>query len=400
MKTKFSLLIVCGIFLNLQAQKKVLFDATKAEMAGNADWVIDADLHNLKTGTTVTTGGTQSNPQRVPTPAQSNITATTSETYWNGALSYWAIDLARQGMTIESLPYNAKITYQDASNPQDLSNYDVYIVDEPNMPFSMTEKQAIINFVKNGGGLYIIADHDISDRNNDGWDSPMVWNDLFTNNGVVSNPFGFSFSKTNVSQTSTNFVATSTNPLILNGPMGKPTAMQFSNGSTMQINKTANPSVQPLIFTNNTSQTSTTNVMLLTSTYGTGKIVALGDSSVPDDGTGDSGDSLYNGYTDDANGNHRPLLVNSVLWLAQKGDLGTLDNNINSVKIYPNPTKDYITISKKDYNRFEVIDQTGGLVSNGDIIEFRIDVQKLNSGIYYLVLKSDTKSETIRFIKN
>jgi hypothetical protein len=33
----------------------------------------------------------------------------------------------------------------------------------------MAEKDAIINFVKNGGGLYMIADHDNSDRNGDGW---------------------------------------------------------------------------------------------------------------------------------------------------------------------------------------------------------------------------------------
>lgn len=400
MKTKLVLLLACGIILNLQAQKKILFDATKAEMAGNADWVIDADLHNLKTGPTVTTGGSQSNPQRIPTPAQSNITASTSETYWTGALSYWAIDLVRQGFIVESLPYNAKITYKDSSNPQDLSNYDVYVVDEPNMPFNITEKQAILNFVKDGGGLYIIADHDISDRNNDGWDSPMIWNDLFSNNGIVSNPFGFTFNKVDISPTSSNFVPTSTNPLILNGPMGMPKMIKYSNGSSMQIDKTANATVQPLIFTTGTQQTSNTNILFLTSTYGTGKIVALGDSSVPDDGTGDPTDTLYNGYTGDANGNHRPLLVNSVLWLAQKGNMGTQENSVNSVKIYPNPTEDYISISEKDFNGFEVIDQTGRIVSSGEINESKIDVQKLNSGVYYLVLKSDSKSETIRFIKN
>ena len=31
------------VFLSTNAQIKILFDATKAEMAGNADWVIDAD---------------------------------------------------------------------------------------------------------------------------------------------------------------------------------------------------------------------------------------------------------------------------------------------------------------------------------------------------------------------
>ena len=36
--------------VNTNAQIKILFDASKAESAGNADWVIDADLHNLYTG--------------------------------------------------------------------------------------------------------------------------------------------------------------------------------------------------------------------------------------------------------------------------------------------------------------------------------------------------------------
>ena len=30
---------------------KVLFDATKAEMAANADWVLDTDVNNIGTGT-------------------------------------------------------------------------------------------------------------------------------------------------------------------------------------------------------------------------------------------------------------------------------------------------------------------------------------------------------------
>ena len=53
------------VFLSTNAQIKILFDATKAEMAGNADWVIDADSKS----------GGESNPQRIPTPAQSGITA-------------------------------------------------------------------------------------------------------------------------------------------------------------------------------------------------------------------------------------------------------------------------------------------------------------------------------------
>ena len=66
----------------------VLFDATKGEMAGNADWVVDYDQTNLgvgSSGTYLTSSGNQSNPQRIPTPPQSGITPSTTETYWSGA---------------------------------------------------------------------------------------------------------------------------------------------------------------------------------------------------------------------------------------------------------------------------------------------------------------------------
>jgi hypothetical protein len=70
----FALLLVATA---ATSQIKILFDATKVEMAGSADWVIDADLHNLYTRNALNIGGTESNPQRIPTPLQSTITATT-----------------------------------------------------------------------------------------------------------------------------------------------------------------------------------------------------------------------------------------------------------------------------------------------------------------------------------
>jgi hypothetical protein len=164
--------------LSLHAQTiKILFDATKAETANNADWVIDADLHNLgyQGGPASEGGGNEANAQRVPNPPQSAVTASTNGTYWNGALSSWAIDCVNQGYTVETLPYNGQITYGNSSNLQDLSHYNVFIVCEPNILFSASEKTAILHFVQNGGGLFVISDHDNSDRNGDGSDSPHIW---------------------------------------------------------------------------------------------------------------------------------------------------------------------------------------------------------------------------------
>ena len=59
----------------------VLFDATKHEMAGNADWVIDADAWNQSMPAYPCTGSTnESNPARFPTPPQAGITPATPET--------------------------------------------------------------------------------------------------------------------------------------------------------------------------------------------------------------------------------------------------------------------------------------------------------------------------------
>ena len=370
------------VFLSTNAQIKILFDATKAEMAGNADWVIDADskLNN------------ESNPQRIPTPAQSGITASTSETYWNGGISAWAIDLVKQGYYVETLPRTGGvISYGNPNNNQDLSNYKVFIVTEPNSQFTMAEKDAIINFVKNGGGLYMIADHDNSDRNGDGWDSPAIWNDLVSTNSVVANPFGITFDVVTFSQTTTNFANIPSNT-ILNGSAGTPKAMQFSSGASMTLNKTANPSVQGLVFKTGASTTGTTNVMFATATYGAGKVCALGDSSVPDDGTGDTGDNLYDGYFADASGNHRPLLINSVIWLATSSGLATDDimKPELSVNIYPNPSSDFVYVQSKTSEKYHLtlMDSSGKVLQSIPNTD-KISITSYPKGIYYLVIKND-----------
>ena len=146
----------------------------------------------------VTGASNEANPQRIPTLAQSGITSTTSETYWKGALSNWGVDLVRRGYTIETLPYNGQITYGVTTNAQDLKNYKVFIMDEPNIRFTAAEKTALLSFVSNGGGLFLIADHAVSDRNNDGWDSPQILNDFFNSNSVKVNPFGFKIGRAHV----------------------------------------------------------------------------------------------------------------------------------------------------------------------------------------------------------
>ena len=278
--------------------KKFLFDATKAETAGNADWVIDED---------------NSTPQRIPTPAQSTITASTAETFWTGALSSWGIALVKAGNSVETLPSGAAITYGNTSNPQDLSNYDVFVIDEPNILFTAAEKTAILNFISHGGGLFMISDHNGSDRNNDGHDSPNIWNDLMTNNSVAANPFGFSIDLVDISETSSNVLTgNATNP-ILHGSQGNVTEMQFNDGATVTINPAANSSVQGLIWQSGDAQ-NTTHIMAASSTFGTGRVFVVTDSSPMDDGTGAPNNNLFVSWNLFS---HTQLFMNASLWLAK-----------------------------------------------------------------------------------
>lgn len=277
--------------------KRFLFDASQAETAGNADWVIDEDS-NI--------------PVMIPTPAQSNITASTPETYWTGALSSWGISLVKAGNYVETLPAGTSITY-GTSAPQDLSHYDVFVVDEPNTVFTAAEKTAILNFVSNGGGLFMVADHTMSDRNNDGWDSPAIWNDLMTNNSIQSNPFGFSVDLTTVSEVSSNVLTNSSSNPILNGSQGPVTQLQFNKGATLTLQPNVNASVKGLIWRNTYAQ-STTNVMCASSEYGTGRVFMVTDSSPTDDGTGTPTDVLHVGWP---NYSHSKLFMNASLWLAK-----------------------------------------------------------------------------------
>lgn len=271
--------------------KKFLIDGAHGELAGNADWVLDVN------------SGVAS---RYPTPAASGITSTTPETYWTGAISAWGVALVKLGHSVEQLP-SGTFTYGTTA-AQDLQNYDVLIIDEPNVRFTTAEKTALLQFVQNGGGLFMISDHDISDRNNDGWDSPDIWNDLMT-----GNPFGITVNLDNVVENSTNELVSSTNQ-ILNGPQGAVSQLSYHNGATANISTSANSSVKGLIWRNAAGQGST-QVMCASSTYGAGRIVFIGDSSPCDDGTGSPGNTVYDGWNENAS--HSRLHLNASLWLAK-----------------------------------------------------------------------------------
>ena len=273
-----------------------LFDATHAETAGNADWVIDQD----------------SFPQRFPTPDQATVVAGTAETYWTGAISAWAIDLVKRGHHVETLPNGTAITYLDGSNAQDLSHYQVFVVDEPNKAFTAAEKTAIVNFVQSGGSLFMVADHTGSDRDGDGKDSVQIWNELFSSNGVQVAPFGVTFNTDNISPNNESADTSAADP-ITHGVAGTVTQFVYASGCSLTIDTTTNASVRGAVWT--TSSHTSANVMVAYGTFGGGKFVAIGDSSPVDDGTGAAGNNLFDGWND-GGGDDARLIINASLWLA------------------------------------------------------------------------------------
>ena len=378
------------VAFHLAAQTKILFDNKKAETAGNADWIPDADAFNLCYNPNATLNcGNEANPQITPTPAQSGITATTAENYWKGGLSAFAVDCVRKGLTVQTLPYNGQITFNSTGNPQDLSQYKVYVVCEPNILFTSAEKTAILNWVYAGGGLLMIADHDVSDRNNDGQDSPHIWNNLMS-----ANPFGITFDYANFSQTTTN-VLTTANP-ITKGTQGTVSSVKFSNGTSMTLSTVANSTVKGAVYKTGVSQ-GTSGVLVAYARYGAGRVVAIGDSSPADDGTGDTNDVLYNGYTGEVSGNHKKMFLNSLLWLTgaapgltNPGALEMMDSDVTSqtnyeTRFYPNPADDVAVFSASGLiQHVQVFDLQGKpwLTQEPDAETVEISTTNLPSGLY------------------
>ncbi|MDB4897600.1 MAG: DNA-binding protein, partial [Firmicutes bacterium] len=107
--------------------KKIGFDNTHAETAGNADWVLD------------------------------------------GGFSDMACAIAGQGYTVEEI--RAYPLTQTG-----LSAYNAVVFGEANIPLTTVEEQALQQYVSGGGGLLLVGDHYQADRNLNTWDATEVFN--------------------------------------------------------------------------------------------------------------------------------------------------------------------------------------------------------------------------------
>ncbi len=289
---------------------RFLWDASKENVAGNADWVIDADRY--------TGQPPESAPDRFPSPAQSSVTASTPESYWRGMNSAWAIELVQAGHTVETLPRGSVITYGSAAE-QDLRNYDVFILNEPQNPFTSGEIESLFTFIDNGGGVLMIADHCGSDRNQNGWDSPLVYNAINTRDrlGVTF----FDETQGITCDLTQNVFRVSEEPQdpIIHGPFGEVCDIKFNGSTEIEIFSSINSTVKGHAW-RNPGSISENRYMVVTCLLGDGRVAFVPDSSPSSDGTGDPNDTTYGDTFNDPEFDNSRLFLNISAWLAEGAD--------------------------------------------------------------------------------
>lgn len=253
-----------------QATKTVLFDLTKREDAGNADWRID------------------------------------------GAYSSFAGALRGRGYTVASLT-GSSVTAAS------LSGAKVLVIPEPQRPFSDAERAAISQFVQNGGGLFMISDHRSSDRDNDGWDSPEVFDgwDGRTPSSPAAN-LRRSLDSAGLFGLRHSFASSFSDPVYTATPTASHPILSGGAGTADDVSSAGvyvGTSIDVLSGVAVLGAGGKT--YLAVNTLGAGRVAAWGDSSTFEDNTlSDGSTGQYNNWPKLSNAN---LGQNVVRWLA--GDL-------------------------------------------------------------------------------
>ncbi|HNX76201.1 MAG TPA: hypothetical protein PLM07_07875 [Candidatus Rifleibacterium sp.] len=253
-KFRFLLVIVLLLGACSGAQAfNVIYDDTHGQTAGNADWIPE------------------------------------------GAYSEMVDMLKANDFKVESL---SKVTSGRAFTAELLKDYDALILAEPNNPYSKAETELIVNFVKNGGGLFIVGDHGNADRDNDGWDAVRALNEFCPK-------FGFKFKGNMVYEA----------PVA--GPINQehPAMFGFKSvgiwaGSTFDIVEAEGAKAVGLI-----DSRVAKSPYLVAAEYGSGRVFAIGDSSPFDDGTGSGGKNKLHDSYDSFMFSHPQIAYNAMVWV-------------------------------------------------------------------------------------
>jgi hypothetical protein len=185
----------------------------------------------------------------------------------------------------------------------------------------------------------------------------------------------------------------------LNGPYGNVSQAKWSNGTSMTLSPSVNPTVKGVVY-NTGSAFGNANVMCAYSRYGKGKVAAMGDSSPFDDSTGDPNDQLYDGWITDAAGNHQKLIMNATIWLVAKSTASVpgIENNVNFIA-YPNPSTEVLSfksLGKEPLSTAVLYDLFGNEIAYQSFNtnnSAEVNVSTLANGIYYARLFDINKNQ-------
>jgi hypothetical protein len=271
----------------------VLFDQTLDETAAfgpNSDWLLDG-----------------SNRRPVPSnPAR--------EDDWAGDLSSFGFQLHAQGDLVESLPAwdGGRLSFGDATNPLDLSTVDVLVLAEPSRAIRPEEAQAVVAFVRAGGGLLMLANHLDSDRDSNGVSAPQALDALID---ATQDPFGFRYDLLNDAYDGTLSRVEQTSHPVVAGVH----SIGYHVGTHAHLTGSSTRALG-LVFAHGSSvSSSTVGIVVGVSGAGRGRVVFMTDSAILDDGSDSHGDRVpAHDSWHQAGQDNATLLLNAVRWLAKK----------------------------------------------------------------------------------
>ena len=257
---KFSFLVTAFLLLTICSAgyaTEVLYDDTHAQTAGNADWIPE------------------------------------------GAYSEMSDMLKEHGFVITSL---SKVAGDNGEISSELlSGYGAVILAEPNNPYTAAEQKAIVEYVHKGGGLFIVGDHGNADRNGNGWDAVKVFN-------TFTPKFGFKFMGNTIYEAPLSGTINSSHPAMFGVR-----AVGAWAGSTFEIMEAAEAKATGLIDSRIAKAP-----YIVAAEYGSGRVVAIGDRSPFDDGTGSGGKNKLHDSYDSFMYSHPQVAYNAMVWTTGK----------------------------------------------------------------------------------